>query len=702
MLYLLLLLVLLIVPSANFQLFDGLPLSSLPEFFALLLLLPLLFDRGLRRLFLRAFRLESARARLVLSAAILGCIAGKLILYAFAAPVGFKGCYSSPAARPPMGKCEVSYENLFRRLAFTRLDRSVVFEPAGWNLSFVNSLRFNLYPIPGHYVRDRLPLHATWSGVVEFSTPSRVRITYVGEGRTEIGPAAGSLLPSYSSPRRADLAVPAGRHDFRLSYEFDEGYRSGNPEPLGPYATLRVEWTGEREPHRWLPLPAAQGPRLPRLLGLLLDLIAIAVALSQIGFYLLILRQTWMLAASLGLASLIVCRSSLPPVPVTDRPGYLLAVILILLALLLARPCRYHLLLGYGLLILVTTVHYDVLAPAFDTVRYRSWGNDWLTYESYARSILEELSLMAGEPVFYHQPLSRYVNFGLHATLGDGDVLPAILGLVGLNTAWFWLMWRLQGAGTRTESPQPALVFAAVSGSLLLNSHAVTTLMEQGASEYPTWIALPVAAGLLLLERSVPAWVAAGCLVGISAGMRPNQIPGLALLWLAGLLCRPGRRPSLTGSLALIACAALPLAHNLLYGHRWVLFTTTADHPATLTLPPTAIAEILEDRARLVTAARQLFLLAGQADPATLVRTALPFRLLAMTWFIAVVFAFIRRRGPRLAEVTLLVWPAAYLAVHFFYDAFNNYPRHIVVGYLAMAIACAALALRPQVARTSR
>src|SRR5262249_39138494 len=104
----LLLAVVLALPSANFQVFDGLPLSHIPEFVAFVLLVPLLASRGLRRLHARWLGSWPRGARVAM-AMVLGVAVGiKLLLLASGTSEGFLACYRSPLEPPVNGPCERS------------------------------------------------------------------------------------------------------------------------------------------------------------------------------------------------------------------------------------------------------------------------------------------------------------------------------------------------------------------------------------------------------------------------------------------------------------------------------------------------------------------------------------------------------------------------------------------------------------------
>ncbi len=192
----------LVVPSANLHRLDGLPLSTGPELVGLTLLVPFAASRALRRAYagwLRALggRLPpGCRAGLVCLALL--ALAVKLGLLAAGAHAGFLACYRSPAAAPPAGACERSYENPFARFGVTRLDRAIDFGPTDWDLSFVNSVRFNFYPwVAGTILRERLPLDVSWQGVVEHARPLTAQVTYVGAATLGLDGVVVQELPPH-------------------------------------------------------------------------------------------------------------------------------------------------------------------------------------------------------------------------------------------------------------------------------------------------------------------------------------------------------------------------------------------------------------------------------------------------------------------------------------------------------------------------
>jgi len=80
------------------------------------------------------------------------------------------------------------------------------------------------------------------------------------------------------------------------------------------------------------------------------------------------------------------------------------------------------------------------LAESLQSVLLRGGGTDALTYESFAREILDTWSLRGGEDLFYSQPFFRYVRFTEHLLLGDGDVVVAAFSRSLLTVSVFWMI----------------------------------------------------------------------------------------------------------------------------------------------------------------------------------------------------------------------------------------------------------------------
>ena len=112
---------------------------------------------------------------------------------------------------------------------------------------------------------------------------------------------------------------------------------------------------------------------------------------------------------------------------------------------------------------------------ALGTVLTRSAGDDWLTYESHARTILDTWSLHGGEDVFYNMPLYRYVRFSERLLLGDGDLL---VFAAGLTTLYFGAVWMVARVAAGRQATIRGRWSVALAGSLVLMLTASTAIVN--------------------------------------------------------------------------------------------------------------------------------------------------------------------------------------------------------------------------------
>ena len=668
----------LLLPSANLQRFDGLPLSSPLEFTALVLLVPLLASRALRRLYAWCLERGASWVAHGLVIALALAIGLKVVLLLSGVTTNFLACYETPISRAPGRPCERSYENPFARFGATRIDRHVDFGPETWNLSFVNSLRFNFYPwVSGLPRRDRLPLTATWRGVVARPEPWVARMTYVGEGTVTLAGATYVLPARYGLPNTVELRVPAGRNAIVVHYRFDDGARTGQPDPPFSYAQVRL---GRQRAHGGeVSVEAARPARAWRLVAAMGDsLIGLALVMLA-GFHARLLTPAgWFVAlgGALGAGALA------GGVGVVSREQLDLMLLAVIAVILIGWPRGRILLASYFAVVAMSIVEAGRRIDTLGTVLYRSAGDDWLTYESHARTMLETWSLRGGEDVFYNMPLYRYLRFAQRVLLGDGDLLLFAAGLAALYFAVVWM-------GARLRTPRTTIRGVggmAITSSLivaLVTSTEVTEAVLRPLSETPTWTALLLLFPMLFAARTTRAWRGGSALAGLTAGIRPNQAPAIGFLAATFLAATPSlhRRTALAAMGVFLAISALPLAHNLFYGGRLVPFTTSSNISGNLMFPPSQLLAIGHDPAVREKVRIQLrALLAFQP----LNTGALPFALhgLQAVWLVAAA----HWRRVDLTTRLLLLWPVVFLAVHVFYQATTYYPRLIVAGYLAMGL----------------
>jgi hypothetical protein len=674
------------VPSSNLQLFDGLPFSRLIEFAVLGSAVPFLFFPELRKRqaeFRARWKIRSAYLWILLAAVLVF----KIALIASGRHSGYAGCYRSPAAPTeithedlPAAECEHSYEDLFGLSGATRLDDSIWFGQDGWNLVFLNTSRYNYYDWEaGNILRPRIPLQAEWSGYPDLPAGEAIRIEYVGEGEVLWGDVRAELPPAYSESNVVEVNPPGGESLLRIEYAFDDGSRSGqDPESWGPRASIKVSPAGKDATVR---LAARSAPAGWRILALLADGFLLLWILSCLPALWESVRTDLIplaaFAAGIGLFSF------LPAAPVVREIGITCVLAAALIAHLAVRPLRgvsvYFIVLAAGLAVL------RVWSSGVAQVLLRSAGNDPLSYESQAYSILATGSLRGGEAVFEYIPAYRYIKFLEHALFGDGNMLYAAVQLAAFFGGVFALFRRMQSRNPARASRILLLVLGA--GLTFLGGYYVSTVIREGLSEYDAWILLLWALPGLYGAASAGAILAGAAALSVSYTIRPNQILGIAwILFLTAAGNWKKHPKAVLSALALaLGIALLPLVHNLSFGHQAVLSATSGGMSVNLVLlPSTWLAFLRGDPAAAATVREQMGMLFLLADaPRSMWPTLAAMASFFFGWLAAAVWAVARRYGSALPWLAV---PFFFLAVHFLYGVSTYYPRHIVVGYLSMAI----------------
>jgi hypothetical protein len=678
-------LIVLCIPSTNLQIFDGLPFSHLLEFAALALVAPFLLFSGLRSRhmdFWKRWNIRPAYLWILLAALLVL----KVALYASGEHAGFTGCYRSladPAAitheELPFRECERSYENLFDRFSATRLDETIEFGPDGWNLVFLNTNRYDYYDWEkGNILRPRIPIEAHWSGYPDVGPDSSIRIEYIGEGTVVWGDVRAALPPAYGESNVVEVDPPGGESLLLLDYSFDDGSRSGqDPANWGPRAAIKVS---AAEPGKTVPLAArnaAVGWRIAALLADVLILLWIIACLP--GLWLSMRADLAGLIAftiGIGLFSLI------PAAPVVREIGITCVLAAALAAHILGRPFRtvslYFIVVAAGFVLL------RVWSSGAGQVLLRSAGNDALAYESQAYSILATGSWRGGESLFYNVPAYRYIKFLEHVLFGDGNTLYAGVQLAAFFGGVFAL---IRGREYRSSpAVRRALLTGLGCGLIFLGGYYVSAVIREGLSEYDTWtMLLWVLPGIY---AAAPGAILTGAIaLGISYTIRPNQIIGI--LWIffiaaLGSWKKKWKTVLLAGALAL-GIALLPLVHNLYFGRQWLLAATGGGVAVNLILlPATWLAFLQGDPAAGAVVREQIGMLFLVTDaPRSMWPTLALMAVFCVCWLGVSVYSIVRRKWSALPWLAI---PIFYLAVHLVYGVSTYYPRHIVIGYLCMAI----------------
>jgi len=675
---------LVILPTSNFHIFNGIPFSRIPELFVFLLLVVSVFTKPKESF----GRWSTERFSIILLILVTG-IAFKLLILVSGPYTGFLACYRTPLTEPVSSTCEKSYEDPFQRFGVTRVDRELSFDQHSWDLSFINSKRFNYYSWnEGTIDRERLPLQIVWEAGSRLSNPETFEVSYVGAVEMEIGDQQYSFSSSYNEPGQGVVTIPGGVLDIRIEYLFDDGYRRGDPVAPGPGPSFTFQPVSRVDGL----IPADGFGNMNHfwsLVGLLVDgIVFLFTMVIALNFISNIKKEIWMLILSLALGFLVY--EYMPEKGLVTKERALLLVEGMLLLWLLFHNKKERLLMVFMALAALLVFRSLLYYPDLSHVQIRPGGTDALTYESQARTILDTGSMQGGEDIFFGQVFFRYILHFLHMIFGDADAMVAIPVMLGIHFSIFFAIYRWRNQ--QQEKLWQTLLIVAAGGAMLFlaSSWHVVYLIHYGASEYPTWVFTLFAVPLMFSSRKRD-WILGSILIGMTLITRVNQALaiGLILAIFAWDRIRGGRirHVFFSALIVLFICSFIGF-HNLIFGGQFIPYPTYWAEPINLILPPWTFFNNIESAEVRALAASQLKqLLVIGMDPARYLGVIFGVRLLQIVWLVSLAMTTIRPKQKKIIVWLLMITPLGYFAGQFFYLIVEDmYPRHHVMPYLLMGM----------------
>ncbi|MBT3391863.1 MAG: hypothetical protein HN413_15805, partial [Chloroflexi bacterium] len=580
-------------PSGNYHVFSGLPFQHSHEYTWFVIFLPFIFSRRVRRMYQVVLVQRNGKVgRIVFGVSTLA-LTLKIVVFAFGVNDGFQACYRSLPESLPNEQCERSYENFLFQENITRFDKQLNFTSnrrgittsvaniregyiENWHLSFFNSGRFNYSPdIEGNIWRQRLPFSANWSGEIVVQDEQILQLSYTGEGEISLDNKVFIMSPSYAEEIIIEMPVDRGIHYLQVEYIFDDGYRIGDSVVPGPYAHFVVQDSDD------VSLQAAPVNLFWHIVGWLIDGSLVVIFLSIVPIYVRHLKNHWF-----GLMMAIIT------VIVATRYNWFIAknlsheICVFFILIFCCSIVYFRLSKKQGKILSAYVVFFSLgLARVIidigdiEQVIYHTAGDDWLTYESFGRSILETGSLEAGESIFRHETFIRYIKFFEHILLGDGDGWTSSFFIGALNFGVFYFFDRLYTQGVLSFSKKLLLLGIELNVFLLMNLEIVVKFIYKDASEVPPWVALPMILALLTLSSKSGKWLLGTVLLGFSAITRSTYLPAMGFVFFVFLVILIRKQKHLLVlfqySLVIMVILLLPLVHNLYYGGKAVLFRET-------------------------------------------------------------------------------------------------------------------------------
>jgi hypothetical protein len=695
-LFMFLMVALFIVPGPKIAYFDGIPLSDTNEMIGLVLVLSVAMVKKIRRTFSRSFQeftlLLNRKIKQTIGGLLASLIIIKLLLSFNISEAGqYSACYEGGTDFKAPVSCAVSFENIVSKDSRTRWDSEINFGPSSkegtnigtsnWNLGLINDLEFNVYPwVEGNPDLSRFPFRATWNADVVADEQKALRITYVGEGVIRLGSSSVPLERSYLDAQEVTIPLTSGSQKLEIEYKFDSLASSTTP-PEGPYATLVVEGV------------TPVGPSyIGRVLVMAIDILVLAFFLLIMFFIFFALRRDLKWNAVLLFVILILFWAVEQELVLESYRSQIrfssLVVALLLFGVCILKPERLNYL---GIPLVLSLATHVVLrhVTAIDQVIYRSRGDDWMTYQAFARNMLSDGILRGAEDVFYYQPGHRYLLFFSRLIAGDSDAIVA-----WIQVASFLLVGVIFISVVVTSSVRilPRLVGAAALTVLVMfgTSEYFVSAALNGLTEIPTWIFLLIF-GLVLAQKSLPRnTVVMSLILGVSVLIRPNQLSAMvyALLIICAILFIQNRRvlDLLKPLLVFVGVLLLPMMHNLYFGGQFAILPT--GNQSVKDLEPSQFSSLFTDSAtrNILIEKIQGFLNFGGGN-GRFTSLGMPvFALMLFIWIGAVLLVLLKRHRLSVVDFLIVLLPFSYLPPHIFYDIWIYYPRHVVAFNVALLV----------------
>ena len=606
--------------------------------------------------------------------------------------------------------CERSWDNLFDG-SFTRNDESINFgishdgeavnkhiNDGNWNLSALNSNVYSYYleNQPNPY---KLDVHAIWEMPVQ--SEKFLRISYLGEGYVTFNNELISLPKSYSFVSEKVLKIPDEISQLKIDFEWKQ------VNDRGSWAYIEVKDTKGNYLH-----PPVNN--IVYFLIFILNFFSIAIVLLLFFVYGLTLIQNYQKSnyrtiTRRSFILLILTIYCVLNIIFLDNLNYLAISFTFLFIILFilntsGGSSNFFNLTNFFIMAISLIFNSKFGLGSKMTVFYRGRGEDFLTYESFARQILVTGSLQGGEDVFVYSPLFRYLLVLLHTIIGDADNLlfPIYLFalLVSINFLFKNVTRRISYDKNQLSFSHIFLYCLITLFSIFVSSFPIFRGGYQLLSESPTWIFLIIVFAILIKgEKSYIDYLILGTLLGSMLMLRANQLIGIILIII--LIIHEARLSSriqkieflflkrillLLGSF--VFCGSLTFFHNLFYGNQIQLLQTSLPLPVNFPLKVSDIFLISSDESiRLIFKEQLNGLLAISPDLITneiFSTFTFAIRLIQLFYPILLLLLLFRVVSFSVRNLLLFIVPLGFLVPHLFLQIYVYHPRHIVIGYLSI------------------
>lgn len=581
---------LLILPDVPRGIFDGFPVTHYFEGLLIILI------AGTAMLPKEFFKVQGKLLYSGLIFAIIFLVFLRIISWNYGSGGGLSACYRSLARPLPPGQCEFSTDQALERTHYTRTDTRFEFYRYQWRMGFLNTLRLNIYPWEtGNVLRERLPFEVSWSGALLLPPDTRSLVfELVGELRILLEGRINTFKAYKEQPFKIVWPLAKthkGTIPIALHYRFDDGSRSMQPvPPNGPafFRLLLQNFEGRSSVYDTKTLISFHKDFLISTLSysgsvLCFLFLFIVIGLSWIRFAKSLHKNILLVSFGLLLCAFIPLLTqglSRPLFPLEHILFSLFVAWVIFVVALRYQGMKIPLPFIFMSVALLIFFNANWGSARFNDLPVMFAGQDWLTYESWAFEILNELSLRGGESIFYYQPLYRYWLAGLHIIFGDSLIPLRIVELTVLTTLSLAIVCKSVTSFSNKSFLYTGLPVGLLLGALIIEfTFWGVTYRSLSESLYIILILGAIMAGLY--TKNI---IAVALLCSLSAITRLNMFPATVALFIVITIfeCRFSLREAGIASLVCILILCLPILHNWNYGGSAVFIPQSWKHDSNL------------------------------------------------------------------------------------------------------------------------
>ncbi|MBF0312891.1 MAG: hypothetical protein HQK52_05715 [Oligoflexia bacterium] len=372
------------------------------------------------------------------------------------------------------------------------------------------------------------------------------------------------------------------------------------------------------------------------------------------------------------------------------------------------------------ILFLCTLANFVYHFDTFDKIHFTALYDDPYLYNTFARDVIKNVTLRAGEDVFYYQPGYRYVMVVALMLFGEKNIFFMFLRFFFIvSTFWIFSVWLEKRVSLSFLSRLTITIMLLLIGRYGLD------LARVNLGEYLTWgmalIAIMVVFSKSIFSKNfkvvfvqdpspyVLSWFA--FFIALSAFVRPNQWPGMILLYgIVTILlfnCYKKQWKGYFFYLSLLTVGLFfffPLLHNIYWGDTFIFLSKslTLDKYAQRLTVFDVLRVFSDERVQeqLLFQIQHLFALKTAPDLPPLNQFALLLFNLIFTSFVLSSLRQIYLKNYKLVCCCWIV-VGSFAGVHLLYNIENYYPRHIFMTYI-LATYFAAIMWRKESAKENK